>query len=96
MLEAPFAWDDVGSWPALERMHPQDQAGNTVMATHAGINTENCVIVGEAGKLIATAGVRDLVIVQDGDAILIANRNDESALKQLVERIGKSDLDRFA
>src|SRR5437762_1078782 len=44
VLEAPYQWDDVGSWLALERLHPQDGDGNTVDATHAGLNTTNCVI----------------------------------------------------
>ena len=47
VVQAPFRWDDVGSWLALERMHPQDADGNTVLATHAGINTSHCVIVGD-------------------------------------------------
>src|SRR5262245_29919799 len=37
VVQAPYRWDDVGSWLALERMHPQDEAGNTVLATHAGL-----------------------------------------------------------
>ena len=45
--QAPFRWDDVGSWLALERMHPQDADGNTVLAQHAAITTKNCVIVGD-------------------------------------------------
>ena len=55
VVQAPFRWDDVGSWLALERMHPQDADGNTVLAKHLGIDTHNCVIVGDADKLIATA-----------------------------------------
>src|SRR5206468_5901318 len=68
VLEAPYRWDDVGSWLALERMHPQDADGNTVQATHVGIGTKNCLVVGDAGHLIATIGVSNLLIVQDGDA----------------------------
>jgi len=50
VLRAPYKWDDVGSWLALERMHPQDADGNTVLATHAGLNTTHCVVVGDAGS----------------------------------------------
>jgi mannose-1-phosphate guanylyltransferase len=95
VLEAPYQWDDVGSWPALERMQPQDAEGNTVQATHAGVNTQNCVIVGDADKLIATVGVSDLIIIQDGDALLVADRRDEAGLKQLVERLGKAGLEKY-
>ena len=37
VVQAPYRWDDVGSWLALERMHPQDADGNTVLATHCGL-----------------------------------------------------------
>ena len=60
VLQAPYQWDDVGSWLALERMHAQDADGNTVMAEHCGIRTSGCVIAGDPGRLIATLGVKDL------------------------------------
>jgi mannose-1-phosphate guanylyltransferase len=95
VVEAPFRWDDVGSWLALERLHPQDMDGNTVLATHCGLNTKNCVLVADPGKLLATVGVDNLLIIQDGDAILIADRRDESAVKQLVELLKKKGLEKY-
>jgi mannose-1-phosphate guanylyltransferase len=95
VVQAPYLWDDVGSWDALERMHPQDADGNTVLATHCGFNTRNCIIVGEPGRLIATGGVSHLVIVQDGDAILITDRDNEKTVKQLVECLKQKGLERF-
>src|SRR5262249_19686401 len=50
VVQAPYRWDDVGSWLALERMNPQDSAGNTVLANHCGLDTRHCVIVGEPGR----------------------------------------------
>ncbi len=95
VVEAPFLWDDVGSWLALERLHPQDGNGNTVLAQHVGIRTKNCVLVADSDKLLATIGVDNLLIVQDGDAILVADRRDESAIKQLVELMRKKSLEKF-
>jgi mannose-1-phosphate guanylyltransferase len=95
VVQAPFRWDDVGSWLALERMHPQDSAGNTVLATHAGLHTRDCVIVADKGHLIATIGVENLLIVQDGDATLVADRREEAAVKQLVELLKKQGLEKY-
>jgi mannose-1-phosphate guanylyltransferase len=95
VIRAPYQWDDVGSWLALERRNPQDADGNTVQGLHAGINTTNCVIAGEQGKLIATIGVSNLLVVQDGDALLVADRRDESTVKQLVDKLKKDGLERF-
>jgi mannose-1-phosphate guanylyltransferase len=96
VLQAPYEWDDVGSWLALERMHPQDADGNTVLATHTGLNTTHCVIVGDDPKrLITTIGVSNLLIIQDGDATLVADRREEETVKQLVERLKQQGLDRY-
>jgi mannose-1-phosphate guanylyltransferase len=95
VVEAPYRWDDVGSWLAVERMHPQDADGNTVLATHAGIETRNCVIVGDPGRLVTTIGVSNLLIIQDGDALLIADRKDEGTVKQLVDELKKRGLEKY-
>jgi mannose-1-phosphate guanylyltransferase len=95
VIQAPFRWDDVGSWLALERMHPQDADGNTLLGLHCGLKTRNCVIAGDAQHLIATVGVDNLLIVQDGDVTLVADRRDEGALKQLVELLKKKSLEKY-
>ncbi len=95
VVQAPFRWDDIGSWLALERMNPQDAQGNTVLATHAGIKTHDCVIVGEPGQLIATAGVDNLIIIRDGDATLIADRREEGGIKQLVALLKQRGLEAY-
>jgi mannose-1-phosphate guanylyltransferase len=95
VVEAPYKWDDVGSWLALERMHPQDADGNTVHAQHCGINTKECVIAGEPDKLIATVGVDNLLIIQDGDAILVADRREEGNIKHLVDLLKKKGLEKY-
>jgi mannose-1-phosphate guanylyltransferase len=92
-LAAPYQWDDIGSWLALERLNPQDVSGNTVRATHVGRETSRCIIVGDADKVIATLGVNDLVIVQDGDCFLVAHKDKEGEVKQLVEEMKKRGLE---
>lgn len=95
VVQAPFQWDDVGSWLALERRHPQDAQDNTVLANHLGIDTHRCVIAGETDKLIATLGVSDLIIIQDGDAILVAHREEEGNIKKIVEQLKNTGLERY-
>jgi mannose-1-phosphate guanylyltransferase len=94
VVQTPFVWDDVGSWLALERRHAQDAHDNTILAYHTGLDTRNCVIVGDPDKLIATLGVRDLLIIQDGDALLIAHRSEEGNIKKLVEQLKSRGLEK--
>ena len=65
------------------------------VAAHAGIDTKNCVIVAEPGKLISTIGVSDLLIVQDGDAILIAHRKDEGTVRKMVDLLKARRLEKY-
>jgi mannose-1-phosphate guanylyltransferase len=95
VVAAPFRWDDVGSWLALERMNPQDAAHNTVLGRHAGVETQHSIIVGDPDTLIATAGVRDLIIIQDGNCILVADRSHENSIKQLVEELRRRGLEQY-
>jgi mannose-1-phosphate guanylyltransferase len=95
VVQAPYRWDDVGSWHALERMHPQDADGNTVLAPHCGLKTKGCIIVAEDGHLVATGGVENLLIVQDGDATLVADRRDEKTVKELVELLKTKGLEKY-
>src|SRR5207253_2663252 len=95
VVQAPYRWDDVGSWLALERLHPQDADGNTVLATHAGLATKGCVIAADPGHLVTTLGVSNLLIVQDGDATLVADRREEAAVKQLVELLKQKGLEKY-
>ena len=95
VLGAPYTWDDVGSWLALERRNPQDADGNTVQALHTGIGTTNCVIVSDPSHLITTINVSDLLIVQDGDATLIADRRDEAMVKAIVDKLKAEKLERY-
>ncbi|MGF1579834.1 MAG: mannose-1-phosphate guanylyltransferase [Gemmataceae bacterium] len=95
VVEAPFQWEDVGSWQALERMNPQDVDGNTVQANHVSLDTKNCIVVGDSDRLITTIGVDHLLIVQDGDAILVADKREEGAVKQLVNLLKEKGLEKY-
>ena len=96
VVKAPFQWDDVGSWLALERMNPQDADGNTVLARHLGLKTRNCVIVGDPDRLLATVGLENLLIIQDGNATLIADKREENSIKQVVELLKQKGLEGYS
>jgi mannose-1-phosphate guanylyltransferase len=95
VLQAPYTWDDVGSWLALERRNAQDATRNTVQGLHCGIETEECVIVSDGDHLIGTLGVRDLIIIRDGNATLVMTRKNESDVKRLVDAIKAQGLERY-
>jgi len=95
MLRAPYQWDDVGSWLALERHNPQDAVGNTVQGKHIAIDTTGCIVSANAGQIIATIGVSDLVIIQDGNATLVVRKADEGRVKEIVDQLKAQKLEGF-
>jgi len=93
-VEAPFAWDDVGSWLAMERLHPQDDQQNTVVGLHRGIDTQNCIIRSTPDHLVATLGISNCIIVHTPQATLVADRHDENAIRELIKLLEASgDVD---
>lgn len=89
VIEAPFSWDDAGSWSALERLHTQDSCGNTILADSTlMINSHGCIIrCPDANRLVATVGIENLVVVVTQDAVLIFNKNQDEAVREVTRKL---------
>ncbi|MCR5107095.1 MAG: NTP transferase domain-containing protein [Lachnospiraceae bacterium] len=85
-IPGTFGWDDVGSWLALERIKRSNEYGNIVDGNIVTINTKNCIIQG-TGKLIATVGLDDLIIVDTEDATLICDKDQTYDIKKVLENL---------
>jgi mannose-1-phosphate guanylyltransferase len=87
VIEAPFTWDDVGSWQSLSRLRGMDPMGNTIAGRHLGIDTRGSIVRGDAHHLIVTLGLQDCLIVHTPDATLVANKHDEERIREVVRRL---------
>jgi mannose-1-phosphate guanylyltransferase len=87
VIEAPYTWDDVGSWQALTRLRGVDADGNTIVGRHLGVDTKGSIIRTDGQHLVATLGVSDLIVIHTPDATLVANKHDEEAVRKLVKLI---------
>ena len=96
MVPAEFSWDDVGSWNSLAFLHGADRQGNVVLGSHMGLETEGCVVVTEGRRLVATLGVKDLIVVQAPDATLVCHKTQAQAVRKLVAlMVGSEKLRRY-
>lgn len=86
-----IGWSDVGDWAALEKVLSKDEYGNSIRASHLGIDTQDSIIVSEEGKLIATLGVSNLVIVDTGKALLVMDKSRSQEVKRIVQMQKKED-----
>jgi mannose-1-phosphate guanylyltransferase len=90
LLEAPFQWDDLGSWKAWARWQPRDEAGNVVMGEAVLLDSENCVVVGEQAP-VAVIGVKDLVVVQKNGATLICPLERAEEVRRAVTELRRRE-----
>lgn len=88
-LAGNFGWDDVGSWLAVGRIKENDSLGNVINGNVVAVNTENCVIEG-AEKLIATVGLRDMIVVDTKDATLISTKENAGEIKKVLAKLRES------
>jgi mannose-1-phosphate guanylyltransferase len=96
VVKADFGWDDVGSWAAAAAHRAADADGNVVEALSAAVDTRGAVVIStDDGHLIATLGVRDLVIVHTRDATLVCPKDRTEELKALIDAIRAKGLDRL-
>ena len=89
-----FGWNDVGDFHTLGEVLAADTAGNVVVGKEAlakpGVllrDTENLVVVPNSGRLVAALGVRDLIIVDTPDAVLVCPRDRAQEVKSLVDEL---------
>lgn len=94
--ECSFDWDDVGSWTALRNQIRPSRDNNVIRGLYEGLDTSNCIIVGDTKHLIATIDVEDLIIIHTDDATLVCNAKSAQRIKELVLKIGlKPELSKF-
>ena len=88
-IPCDFGWSDLGSWNAVYDLSPQDTKGN-VLRSEALLLDSTGMLVDVPGKLVAGIGLRDLVVVESEDALLIARREDSQRVAQLVKLLEES------
>lgn len=81
------SWSDVGSWSSLWDVQPQDDSGNVLKGDAVALETTHSLIHAE-NRLVVTVGMKDTIVVETSDAVLIADRHQPSErIKQLVSQL---------
>lgn len=90
VLPIEVGWNDVGSWSSLWEIAPRDENGNYADNDAILQDTTNCYIHSER-SLVSTIGVRDLVIIDTPDALLVADRNRSQDVSNVVKRLKQTN-----
>lgn len=82
---ADFGWSDTGKWHLVQ--HLLGGNGNVTRGTVVSVDDEGSLIYAPAGKVIGTVGLRDMIVVDTGDALLVCPKNRSTDVKLLIERL---------
>lgn len=86
LIPLKIFWSDIGSWESLYEVLKKDKDKNVIIGNTKQIETKRSFIFGN-GRLIATVGVKDLVIVDTEDALLISKRGESQKVKDIVKNL---------
>jgi mannose-1-phosphate guanylyltransferase len=86
-------WNDIGSWASLQEVCPKDENRNCLTGDVLTEDIENCLVRSES-RLVAASGLKDVIIVETKDAVLVIHKDRAQDTKTFVERLeteGKSE-----
>lgn len=90
VVAADFAWNDLGSWNQLHECSLLDENGNARFGEVVTIDVRNSYLRSE-DRLLAVAGLEDIIVVSQPDALLIAHRDKSYLVKNITELVKKAD-----
>jgi mannose-1-phosphate guanylyltransferase len=95
VIPGEIGWSDLGSWDSLADVLEKDKSGNTVIADGECLfDVENSLFYAN-GKFVAGIGVRDLVVVNSDNAILICKKNSSQDVKKIVNFLNEKKKEEF-
>ncbi len=94
VIKGYFGWDDVGSWPAIGRLREPDDNGNVITGEVVTTGCSSCIINGR-DRMIAAVGLKDVVIVDTGDTVLVADKNRCSNIRDIISTLKDTGRDSY-
>ena len=86
VVPASFDWSDIGSWKSVGELEAADARGNRARGAAILVDSDDCYV--QAGeRVVAAVGVRDLVIVDAGDAVLVSDRERSQSVRLVVDQL---------
>jgi mannose-1-phosphate guanylyltransferase/mannose-6-phosphate isomerase len=98
VIPISVGWNDIGSWAQVATLYAHDEFGNAAVGLapdrSVAVNTTDTLLYSTTGRLIATAGVEGLIVVDTGDRLLICSKEHAQLVKELAEHVQRAQPDR--
>lgn len=95
VIEAPFEWDDLGGWQSLSRRLGVDDEENTIVGRHLGLHTTGTIVRTTDDHLVVTVGLENMIVVHTPDATLIASKDNEEGIREIVKELERRGWNQF-
>lgn len=88
VCKGDFGWSDVGSWSSLADIWTRDGNKNSSKGETAAVEAQNCLVY-NPGKLTALVGIKDIIVVAAGDALLICHKDYDQKVKEIIDALSR-------
>lgn len=86
MVPLDLTWSDIGSWENVYELLEKDEQQNAIQGDAVTLQTTNSLILAQS-RLVATIGVRDLLVVETEDVVLVADKKEAQQVRQIVDQL---------
>ena len=86
VVPADLEWNDLGSWEAYHQVSPLDEDGNYYRGRVLPVNNENSMVIADE-RLIGAIGLKDIVVVDTDDALLVCDRRQSQDVKKIADQL---------
>jgi len=95
VVPSNFEWSDLGNWTALDEILEKDTDGNILKGNAVDFGSQNSIIVG-GERLVATVGLKEMVVVDTPDATLVLSKERAQEVKKVVERLKRENRQEYS
>ncbi|MBN1893700.1 mannose-1-phosphate guanylyltransferase [bacterium] len=89
-----FLWNDLGSWEQVYLLGKKDKDGNSAHGNAVFVNSRNAYVYSSKG-VVGIVGLEDVVVIQDGGAVLVCKREEAENVKLLVEKMKRANMEKY-
>jgi mannose-1-phosphate guanylyltransferase / mannose-6-phosphate isomerase len=94
VLPLSAGWSDIGAWPALWDVCARDADGNVIRGDVLAEDTHNAFLVAQH-RCVATVGLKDIIVIETADAVLVASKDKAQNVKAIVNRLKAAKRDEY-
>jgi mannose-1-phosphate guanylyltransferase len=94
LVEGNFEWNDLGSWESVYQISDRDENGNATTGQVQMVDSGNSYVYTDEG-VVAVIGLDDVIVVRDGNAVLVCRRDKAEDVKKVVDRLKADQKGQF-